>query len=101
MTVDSYDPAAKVPEVDSVWVWELDAPHARCLIRVVEVRWNGEEWWVKSDALLTAPNQRAGACYNDASRFAESVTPVGTAAWTTHQVTDGVEFVQEGQTTRA
>jgi hypothetical protein len=93
MKVDSYDPSAKVPEVGSVWVWELGAPHACCLIRVVEVRWNGEEWWVRTDALLPAPLQRSRRCFNDAGRFAEAVTPVGEAGWTTHQVTDGVEFV--------
>jgi hypothetical protein len=93
MAVDSYDPGAQVPEVGSAWVWELDAPHARCLIRVTEVRWNGEEWWVKTVALLPAPGQSAGPCYNDASRFAEAATPVGEPQWTTHQVTDGVELV--------
>lgn len=76
-----------------MWVWELDAPHARCLIRVIEVRWNGEEWWVRTEALLPAPLQTTATVYNDASRFAEAVTPVGTATWTTHPVTDGVELV--------
>jgi hypothetical protein len=93
MKVDSYSTSAQVPEVGSVWVWELGAAHARCLVRVVEVRWNGEEWWVKTEALAPEPLQTIGVVYNDASRFAEAVTPVGAAAWATHPVTDGVEFV--------
>lgn len=91
--VDSYDRGAQVPQVGSVWVWELDDPLARCLIRVVEVRWNGEEWWIRTDALLPAPYQGTRLCYNDAGRFDEACTPVGTAEWTTHQVVDGIEFV--------
>lgn len=94
MKVDSYSPSARVPKVGSVWVWELDAPHARCLVRVVEVRWNGEEWWVKTEALLPLPLPTTSMVYNDASRFAEAVTPVGTAAWTTHPATSGVEFAR-------
>lgn len=93
--VNSCDPAAQVPEVGSVWVWELDAPWACCLIRVVEVRWNGEEWWVKTVALLPAHLRVLDddPYCSDADRFAEAVTPVGPAGWTTHAVTKGVEFV--------
>src|SRR4051794_5791781 len=64
MKVDSYSTSAQVPEVGSVWVWELGAAHARCLVRVVEVRWNGEEWWVKTEALAPEPLQTIGVVYN-------------------------------------
>lgn len=76
--IDSYDENAPLPKVGTRWVWEIDKPHARCLIEVTEVKWNGEEWWVRTKALL--PDSfpaTAGEPLNDLSRFWEAVTPVG------------------------
>jgi hypothetical protein len=48
---------------------------------VTEVKWNGEEWWVKTRTLL--PNLTyplsGSECWNDLSRFAEAAIPVGAA----------------------
>lgn len=37
-----------LPAVGSIWVWEPDVRHAQEVAKVVEVKWNGEEWWVAS-----------------------------------------------------
>ena len=82
----SYEPTAKLPRKGTRWVWEADASHAISLIEVVEVFWNGEEWWVRTRSLLP-PVRRVGITafvdpdpptdVNDLSRFWEAVTPVG------------------------
>ena len=79
--VNSYDKDARRPNVGTVWVWELDQPHARSLIRVTDVRWNGEEWWVESESLLPTnppfpPNEAGVKALNDVSRFWEACIPV-------------------------
>jgi hypothetical protein len=86
MNVDSYDPLAKTPLVGSCWVWEIDKPHARELVEVTEVKWNGEEWWVRSKGLLRAQvafGRDGDEPWNDLSRFMQAVTPVG---GTTHSL---------------
>jgi hypothetical protein len=81
--VSSYNPNARLPGVGSIWVWELDQPHACQLIKVTEVFWNGEEWWVRTELLHHRPlinsfYPRAADIehLNDLSRFWEAVTPV-------------------------
>jgi hypothetical protein len=80
--VSSYNPRAPLPGVGSIYVWELDVPHACELIKVVEVFWNGEEWWVRTERLhaplanLWYPPNPAAVQLNDLSRFWEAVTPV-------------------------
>jgi hypothetical protein len=82
--VNSYDKTAPLPAVGSMWVWELDLPHARALIEVVDVLWNNEEWWVQAKTLLPAGapqgRQERITHFNDLSRFWEAVTPVRRAA---------------------
>lgn len=77
--VNSYDTDARLPKIGTRWMWEIDKAHARELIEVIEVFWNGEEWWVLTKTLL--PNwsipPSTGAHLNDLSRFWEAVTPVG------------------------
>jgi hypothetical protein len=80
--ISSYDSDALLPKLGTRWVWEIDSPHARELIEVVEVRWNGEEWWVRTKSLLTdaahLPSlSGSNEALNDLSRFWEAVTPVG------------------------
>jgi hypothetical protein len=81
--VNSYDPNARVPKLGSRWVWEIDKPHACALLEVIEVIWNGEEWWVRTQALwepVPAALLRPSAgpiALNDVGRFWEAVTPVG------------------------
>jgi hypothetical protein len=81
--VNSYDPDARLPGIGGIYVWELDQPHACELIKVTEVFWNGEEWWVRTERLhhqtlvnTFYPRQRDIECLNDVSRFWEAVTPV-------------------------
>jgi hypothetical protein len=79
--VNSYDPDARLPGVGGIYVWELDQPHACELIKVTEVFWNGEEWWVRTvrlhDPLANSYFATATSEYlNDVGRFWEAVTPV-------------------------
>jgi hypothetical protein len=76
---NSYNRNADTPRVGSIWVWELDNPPARCLIEVVSVDWNGEEWWVRTKTMLpnpTYPPTGRETELNDLSRFWEAVTEV-------------------------
>lgn len=81
--VSSYNPNAPLPGVGSIYVWELDVPHACELIKVVEVFWNGEEWWVRTENLHSRtlvnsfyPRHADAVQLNDLGRFWEAVTPV-------------------------
>jgi hypothetical protein len=78
MTVSSYDRNARRPRVGSHWVWEIDHPSARELVEILEVKWNGEEWWVKTKSLMKdALNyNRSNECWNDLSRFWEASSAV-------------------------
>jgi len=75
----------RLPKPGSYWVWEIDAGHARALIEVRKVFWNGEEWWVRTRSLLPALREKAFTPLSDPdptdlnclSRFWEAVTPVG------------------------
>jgi hypothetical protein len=75
--VSSYDPKAPLPGVGSIYVWELDLPHACELIKVTEVFWNGEEWWVRTERLhAPAVFGDPTSHLNELGRFWEAVTPV-------------------------
>jgi len=83
MTVNSYDRTAKTPEVGSHWDWRsgkaarpLGVPVDQWKPRpiyervvVTEVKWNGEEWWVRTDG------PRFGSRWNDLGVFWENVKP--------------------------
>jgi hypothetical protein len=76
--VSSYDENAPLPRLGTRWVWELEKPHARALIEVVAVFWNGEEWWVRTSTLLPLDGwDNSKTLVNDLSRFWEAVTAVG------------------------
>src|SRR5690349_17720254 len=80
--VSSYEPNARVPKIGSRWVWEIDKPHARELIEVTKVIWDGEEWWVQTKSLLGhgrcgLPSLDPADPLNDLSRFWEAAEPVG------------------------
>lgn len=80
--ISSYDRDALLPKVGTRWVWEIEKPHARELIEVTEVFWNGEEWWVRTrdvlrDVAIMQALPGGGEHPNDLSRFWEAVTPVG------------------------
>lgn len=89
--ISSYAADPPRPAVGSRWVWEPRKEHARENLEVVEVKWNGEEWWVKTRSLPTqakpvmgllgpiyvSRQQRAGdEHWNDLSRFWEAVRPL-------------------------
>ena len=77
--VSSYQRNAYVPRIGTRWIWEIDSP-ARALIEVVETKWNGEEWWVRTRTLLPRvermPGQDEETNLNDLSRFWEACVPV-------------------------
>ena len=79
MKVDSYNPDAPRPKIGSRWVWEIEQPAARTLIEVAEVKWNGEEWWVGTRALIENPTYKPTNReieWNDLGRFWEACVPV-------------------------
>lgn len=76
MKAEAYDAEATIPRVGSRWVWEIDLPSARSLVEVIEVLWNGEEWFVRVKALLPDEPYR-DARWVDVGRFWEAVTLVG------------------------
>lgn len=71
---DSHDRQAARPVAGTLWAWEPGKPHAAALIKVTEVRWNGEEWWVRARILAGSVTAGlAGREYlNDLSRFWEA-----------------------------
>ena len=79
MKVNSYDRNARRPKVGSMWVWEPSIHSARALIEVVEVKWNGEGWWVKTKTLLPSTFYNFDEnkeIWNSLSRFFEACVPV-------------------------
>jgi hypothetical protein len=61
------------PTVGSVWCWEPLKDHAREMVAVSAVTWNGEECWVES--VTESDGKR---CWNDLGRWVEAtvlVTP--------------------------
>jgi hypothetical protein len=73
----------RIPVIGSRWVWEIDQERGRALIEVLEVFWNGEEWWVRTRTLPEAPIPMLAPLtdtqdhLNELDRFWEAVTPVG------------------------
>ncbi len=64
-----------LPEVGSEWVWEPLKPRVMELVRVTEVRWNGDEWMVQSELLKGAG--AGGRYWNDLSRWMEATVFLG------------------------
>lgn len=86
--ISSYEETARRPRPGTLWVWEPDTP-ARALVKVIEVKWNGEEWWVITESLLprcdpwppvTDPKYNPNYAWNDLSRFWEACHHVATNA---------------------
>ena len=77
--IDSYDREAPRPITGTLWAWEPNAPHAACLIKVTDVRWNGEEWHVGAQVIAGAPGTEVSGStwWNDLSRFWEACHHVG------------------------
>jgi hypothetical protein len=73
-----------LPKVDEIWEWGYREPRTfpwglgqihnvnRYRVRVTEVKWNGEEWWVASKR---APDENP--TWNDAQHFTTSARRVG------------------------
>ncbi len=70
----SYNREAVRPLAGTLWAWEPRKPHAAALVEVTEVRWNGEEWWVRARILAgSVAAGLAGREYlNDLDRFWEA-----------------------------
>lgn len=71
---------ARLPAVNSRWVWEHGKPDIQETITVTAVKWNGEEWWVQGEC---DPRPRRGLArgvvagkpyWNDLGRFWEAVS---------------------------
>jgi len=71
-----YDRLAYLPKRETRWVWEVDAPHARALIEVVDVFWNGLKWWVETRSLLPEAGGHTDPVLNELGRFWQAATPV-------------------------
>jgi hypothetical protein len=59
--------------VGSRWVWEPLKPHAREVVTIIAIKWNGEEWWITTET-ESADRQRA---WNDLDRFVEACVLLG------------------------
>lgn len=70
--VNSYDPEAPTPALGSQWLWANDQPNfplgSRENVTVVQVDWNGEEWWVQTKG-------PRGLFWTDVNVFWEGVRP--------------------------
>ena len=75
--IDSYQQTAIRPLPGTLWVWEPEK--APTLIKVVQVLWNGEEWWVATRGLPDA-GLYSRDDWNDLSRFWEACHAVDLAA---------------------
>ena len=69
--VSSYDRDAPTPDMGSEWIWGKAKARWFPLgpkehVTVVEVKWNGEEWWIQT----RGPR---GVFWNDLSVFWQSV----------------------------
>lgn len=60
--VSSYARSAPRPKIGTRWTWGNGEPCS-----VVEVTWNGEEWWVLTDGPWY------GRCWNDVAAFWQAV----------------------------
>jgi hypothetical protein len=61
----------RLPHVGQRWHWRPDAPHASVIVRITEVKWNGEEWWV------TTVDDDDQPAWNDLEHFMESAVLIG------------------------
>jgi hypothetical protein len=58
-----------LPQVGSQWWWEPEKPHARCLVEVIEVEFNGDEWIVWC---IEPTQSSADRCWNELPRWVEA-----------------------------
>jgi hypothetical protein len=68
--VSGYRRGAPRPKIGTQWIWEPNKPHAYAHVEVVEVKWNGEEWWI---GLRDLGGDRY---WNDLDRFWEACVAI-------------------------
>ena len=61
-----------VPAVGSVWCWEPLKPWAVEVVQVMDVRWNGDEWWITSRSVTSGEEYP-----NSLSRWVEATVLLG------------------------
>ncbi len=89
------DVTEQVPAIGTRWVWELGIPTSCEIIEVIAVKWNGEEWWIRTRSLL--PNRSfpypKDKLWNSLDRFKEACQQIGTerGKWESRIVDRGVE----------
>lgn len=87
---NEYDPNALLPKIGTVWIWEIRSPLAMAVIRVFDVFWNGEQWFVATQTLLGSKTMygdeidRESEHVNELGRFWEAVTP--THRWSSKDI---------------
>jgi len=54
-----------LPRPGSRWIWEPDKGYAREEVTVIEVKWNGEEFWILGET-------SRGRFWNDLGRWIEA-----------------------------
>lgn len=67
-----------VPRVGSIWHWEPMSSTATQRVKVVETKWNGEEWWIASVPSNVLGWHDDRVAWNDLDRWVEAavlVTP--------------------------
>lgn len=74
--VSSYDRGAPRPKIGSYWQWSKGKGDRT---RIIEVKWNGEEWWVRTEKLDPDNGSIASPWttprWNDLTVFWEQVVP--------------------------
>jgi hypothetical protein len=73
-------PAPPLPSpfrVDTHWCWEPLHPHRRGTVRITGTRWDGEAWWIETEALGQSGRSLEGRRrWDDLDRFIESAVAV-------------------------
>lgn len=69
-----------VPEVGSVWEWEPLNSRCRDLVRVTDVKWNGDECWIESESMIRNiylnPDPNKDRCWNTLGRWVQAAVLV-------------------------
>lgn len=73
MTASTTTRPVGLPHVGDIWVWEPLKPYAFELVKVTDVTWSGEEWFVESVGWARPDSER---CWNGLSRWVEATVLV-------------------------
>ena len=74
--LDEVKPPLRLPHGETRWVWAIENPDARCLIKVIQVQFDEGRWWVTAKHLPEVRGRDVGKSRNTLSHFWKMVTPV-------------------------